>query len=297
MLRIVERPARELLVPCSGARDVLVSWNSTSPRGALELAVTGSDGERSGWLPYAEWSADERRSLNGGDANAWIEYDALRVPLGAAHVAIRSSVDLDALAVATPPLAAQTAGRETQRAAHDRPRVLDVPQRSQYLATHPGERGWCSPTALAMVLAFHGHTLDIATIAAGVFDSGYGGAGNWAFNIAFAGRLGLRAADAYLADLRHAATFIEAGLPLVLSITWRAGSLPGAPLERSAGHLVVLRGFDANGDVLVNDPAQPGVAACYPRDAFEAAWLGHGGVAYLVAPAARGAELERLAAS
>jgi Peptidase_C39 like family len=296
MLRIVERPARELLVPCSGARDVLVSWNAASPQGSLELEVTCSDGERSGWLPYAEWSASERRSLNGGAACAWIEYDAVRAPRGAAHVAIRSSVNLDALTVATPPHAAQTTGREVEPAAQGRASVLDVPLRSQYLATHPGERGWCSPTALAMVLAFHGYDLDIASIAAGVFDSGYGGAGNWAFNVAFAGRFGLRAADAYLTDLRHASAFIEAGLPLVLSITWRAGSLPGAPLEHSAGHLVVLRGFDPNGDVLVNDPAQPSVAACYPRDAFEAAWLGHGGVAYLVAPAARSAELERLAA-
>src|SRR5580704_1387999 len=156
MLRIVERPARELLVPCSGARDVLVSWNATSPHGALELEVTCSDGERSGWLPYAEWSASERRSLNGGAACSWIEYDAVRAPRGAAYVVIRSSVDLDALAVAPP------------------------------------------PPALAMVLAFHGYELDIPTVAAGVFDSGYGGAGNWAFNVAFAGRLGLRAADAYL---------------------------------------------------------------------------------------------------
>jgi hypothetical protein len=69
--------------------------------------------------------------------------------------------------------------------------------------------------------------------------------------------------------------------------------LPGAPLDASDGHLVVVRGFTLAGDPLINDPAAPDVAVSYPRAAFERCWLGHGGVALLVAPAVR---LDALAA-
>ena len=121
------------------------------------------------------------------------------------------------------------------------------------------------------------------------------GAGNWAFNTAYAGALGFAAATAYLRDLAHARRFLAAGIPLALSIAWREGELPGAPLPASAGHLVVVRGFSEHGAVLVNDPAQPGVSFVYPRAAFERVWLGHGGVAYLVAPHDRSADLTALA--
>ncbi len=73
------------------------------------------------------------------------------------------------------------------------------------------------------------------------------------------------------------------------------GEIPGAPLARSDGHLVVLRGIDPNGDALVNDPARPGVAAVYPRAAFERVWLAHGGIAFAVAPGRYAEALLRLA--
>jgi hypothetical protein len=47
--------------------------------------------------------------------------------------------------------------------------------------------------------------------------------------------------------------------------------------------------------VLVNDPAQRGIAASYPRTALDAAFRGHGGVAYLVAARERTAALVALA--
>jgi hypothetical protein len=73
-------------------------------------------------------------------------------------------------------------------------------------------------------------------------------------------------------------------VPLALSIAWEENELPGSPLPRSDGHILVVRGFDRDGNVLVNDPALPDIAGVYPRVAFEMLWLRAGGIAYVVAP-------------
>ena len=45
----------------------------------------------------------------------------------------------------------------------------------------------------------------------------------------------------------------------------------------------------------MSDPAQPGIRTVYSRAAFEAAWLGHGGVAIAIVPQPLGDALVRLA--
>ena len=67
-----------------------------------------------------------------------------------------------------------------------------------------------------------------------------------------------------------------------------------APLEHSDGHLIVVLGLD-EAHAFVNDPAQPAVATRYPRAALDLVFRDHGGVAYLVAPRERSAELVALA--
>lgn len=160
------------------------------------------------------------------------------------------------------------------------PPLLPVAPRSQYVVER--ERGWCSPTSLSMLNAYHGHDLEVETTARGVFDSAYNGTGNWAFNVAFSGSLGLSAVVAYLRNLDHARVLLAAGLPMALSYSWKDGELPGAPIEQSDGHLVVLCGFTASGDCIVNDPAAPGLQVTYPRDALEFVWLRNKGVAFIV---------------
>ena len=130
--------------------------------------------------------------------------------------------------------------------------VLDVPPRSQ-LAFPEGARSWCSPTCVTMLLEYWERRLgcplaDPVPLAARLtWDSAYGGAGNWPFNTAYASSKGLRAFVAQLPDLHATEAFLRRGLPLALSIGWREGELPGAPLPASSGHLVVLRGFDDAG--------------------------------------------------
>jgi hypothetical protein len=173
---------------------------------------------------------------------------------------------------------------------------LNVPAISQYDPAYPHERGWCSPAALTMLLEYWGFPQALPDVAQAVYDDAYGGTGNWTFNTAYASSLGLCAAVVHLDGLDHAGLFLAAGIPLALSFAWRnRNELPGAALESSTGHLAVLRGFSANGDPHVNDPAQTEVPTIYPRAALDRLWRAHGGIAYVLVPADRADELLRLA--
>ncbi len=288
MLRLIERPERHISLLIPPSQRAVVSWNSLLDAGALSLVVRRADGSVSESLLYVRWSPQERRSLDGADAITRIAVDAIEsdVPLTAIEVA--STVDLDAVAVAVPP-APDALPHECASAP-----ALEVPKLSQYLLAHPSERGWCSAAALAMLMRFHGVAADVAAVARGVYDAAYGGTGNWAFNAAYAGAHGLRAAVAYLRGIDHVAAFVAAGLPVAISIAWNDGELPGAALPRSDGHLVVVRGVEP-ARVFVNDPAQPHVAARYDRAVLDTLFRRHGGVAYLLAPRERTAELVALA--
>jgi hypothetical protein len=288
MLRLIERPGTHALLRVPASTRAVVSWNTDAPAGGIALIAHRADGSVSEPMLYARWSPDERLSLDGADAKTRIEVDVLRSEVAMSAVGVASTVQLDAIAVTVPP-------PPDARAAHRvRTRELDVPRLSQYLSAHPNERGWCSAAALAMLLRYHGVAADVPAVANGTFDSAYGGTGNWAFNAAYAGARGLRGAVAYLRGIDHVAAFVDAGLPVAISITWNPGELPGAPLERSDGHLLVVRGVD-RAHVAVNDPAHPAVATRYPRAALDLVFRSHGGVAYLVAPRERTDELVALA--
>jgi hypothetical protein len=183
--------------------------------------------------------------------------------------------------------------------------VLAVPTYSQMVHSghYPqwggGGEAWCSPTSTAMVLAWYGISPTPRGITAGhadavvdhtarmVYDHGYRGTGNWAFNTAYAATV--VGGDSYVTrmrDLREAEDHIAAGVPLIVSIAFGRNQLAGAPISASNGHLLVVVGFEADGDVVVNDPAgatNAEVRRVYDRAQFERLWIAaSGGTAYVI---------------
>ena len=77
-----------------------------------------------------------------------------------------------------------------------------------------------------------------------------------------------------------------AGVPLVASVAFGRNQLTGAPISTSNGHLMVIVGFEADGDVVVNDPAgadNTAVRRVYDRDEFEDIWINaSGGTVYVI---------------
>jgi hypothetical protein len=288
VLTIVAPSQSRTIVRIATARSAVVSWNTDAPCAHIALTVYRADGQVSSWLPYVEFTGERRRSFCGSDDVARIATDIVESTVPIVAIEVRSDAPLEAIAVSTP-VHRRTSEPATMRTA------LDVPALSQYLVAHPEERGWCSPASLAMLLAYWGKPHDIPKVVRGVYDEHYGGTGNWAFNVAYASRFGLRSVLTHLAGLDHAAGFIAAGIPLALSFSWGAGDLPNAPLDHSDGHLAVLRGFTRHGHPQFNDPAQADILTTYDRKALERVWQAHGGAAFAAVPVERSAELVRLA--
>jgi hypothetical protein len=243
-----------------------------------------------------------RHSVDGqDDATARVQTDTLVLTQKAD--AVRFVVQLFSEGSATPRLRAVAAivAESGAAAPNDTPtaaalgKLLEVPKRSQMV--YPETDGWCSPTSTSMVLAHWSARLGnpalletVPAAADGIYDFVYDGTGNWTFNTAHAASLAggaLHAVVTRMQSLRQAERLIAAEIPLVISISFGAGELTGGPISATTGHLIVLRGFTASGDVVCNDPAfasDAAVQVTYKRAELEQAWSHSQRTAYLIWP-------------
>jgi len=289
-----------------GCLEIVPSWGAATPGASaielrLRLRVAGA------WTKeysIACWGSDGRRTSFDAqaDENASVATDTLRLR-GPAD-AVQARVLLHADGGSAPTLTSLALACSSAHSGEVAPSVspadeLALPHYSQY--AFAGGEGWCSPACMAMLFGYwHGRTgwPSLAPFtrpgavpdlcAPGVYDSFYEGCGNWSFNAAYAAQHGLEAYVTRLDTLEQARRWVACGVPLVLSISWEEGELPGAPIARSQGHLSIARGFTPAGDVIAADPAaaqHSEVRRVYPWRAFAACWLDTcGGTAYIVYP-------------
>lgn len=170
-----------------------------------------------------------------------------------------------------------------------------VPERSQmdYL---PDGSGWCSPTSTSMVMAHWANVTGdqnlnqtVPNAAAGCYDYVYQGTGNWPFNTGYAAGFGLESFVSRFQSMSQIEQWIGAGVPVVIGISFTSGELTGAPINSTAGHLIVVRGFDASGNVICNDPAADRtqgevVRIVYNRAELSHCWLTASGIVYIMYP-------------
>jgi hypothetical protein len=296
----------------------------------VDMQGVTPDGTTSSWYVMGRWAdhdtAFHPTSLAGqSDALGRVSVDTFEAASGTTFSSYRLRVALmrpqgsdaspgvwsvGAMASAVPDLSKQPTSPTSMTSTQ----ILNVPTYSQEL--HRGEfpeydgggEAWCSPTSTAMVVASWGlgpNGAEVQSIrnrypdvvdpqvdwtAEHVFDYSYDGAGNWPFNTAYAGTYNLDAFVTRLRNLTEAEQFIKAGIPLVVSVAFKRGELKGAGYS-TGGHLMVIVGFTANGDVVVNDPASHTIASddqvrvTYDRAQFEHVWLTSSqGIAYVIHP-------------
>jgi hypothetical protein len=303
--------------------ELIASWDARTPGNSwIEVQVRGrtGSGRTSSWDVLGRWAAGDtsirRTSVRAqGDDLAGVNVDTWQTHTGLARWQLRvqlmrgqgaPSPQVDGVGAVVSRLP-DVSGVATSDPGPGPGVVLGVPRYSQmvhrghYPRWGGGGEAWCSPTSTSMVLGRYGalppprayrwvpdgHRAPWVDYAARMtYDAAYGGTGNWPFNTAYAAT---RTDDAFvtrLRNLREARYFIEAGIPLVASISFGAGELDGAPISASNGHLLVIAGFTAAGNVVVNDPAArsaSGVRRTYDRGQFEDAWIPNsGGLVYVI---------------
>ncbi len=287
--------------------ELVVSWNASAPTNSwltVEARAIYSD-HQTKYYTLAQWSADApdhpRQSVrhqkdDDGDVrtDTWLLRRPgadvqLRVTLNGSSQAARPELKylgisfLDSRVKLEPPVSDHRAWGK----------IIATPERSQH--GYPEEEGWCSPTSLSMVLSRWSGLLrrpemdlDVPATAAKVFDRGFGGTGNWPFNTAWAGSFpGMRAYVARFSDITELETWIDAGIPVIISAPWHLLE-PGRP-STGSGHLVVCIGFTETGDVVINDPATnlrkgQSVRHIYTRANVSNAWKVSHNTVYLIYP-------------
>lgn len=268
----------------------VAAWNARAGRVEVQIRVA-TPGGWSPWFSFGSWSpSGERRSIRDQVVPGVGKLDTdtllLERPVQVWQVKVRLS---EGATVAR--LFIATALRE-HRSPDDPRRAawgceIDVPAYSQMIYPNGGNV-WCSPTSLAMVMAHYGTTHSIPDqVAPGVYDSVYRGTGNWPFNTAYAGAHGFAAWVDRFPGFAELEDCIIARTPVIASVSYSDEWLENAPIGQTGGHLLVVRGFTAAGDVIVNDPAAPQnetVRRVYKREQFRRAWLDRGGVVYMVRP-------------
>jgi hypothetical protein len=309
--------------------ELVPSWNACTPGdGWVEVeARTSGDGVHwSRWWALGRWAETDREIhptsvpgqgdettsvstdvLAARDGTTWTSYQ-LRVTLMRRPGSTEGpTVSLLGAVVSAPAAAAGSASSGGVARGIE----LPVPAYSQQLhrgqdphLNHGGE-SWCSPTATSMALgrwALGPSGDEVAWVdpsyadpvvnhaARHVFDYAYDGAGNWSFNTAYAARYSAEAFVTRLRSLDEAELYVAAGIPLVASVSFTRDELDGAGYD-TAGHLLVITGFDEAGNVICNDPASHLVAsndevrAVFDRTQFARVWQdASGGLVYVIRP-------------
>lgn len=304
-----EATSPEITTPFSYT-DAIASWNASTPEGTwIEVQFHAQYGNRwSKWYSLGIWASDDstirRHSVQSqGDSDGYVAVDTFissnkKEATNTFQIKLRLfSADGTAIpSIRNASVAYSTPAPKTASVSSGNPALwntlLNVPECSQMVYPDGGEV-WCSPTSTSMVLGYwkkDGSTCadrEMATVN-GVYDWVYDGHGNWPFNTAYAATLGYEGYVARFTSLARAEEFVNAGVPVIMSIAWKKGELTGADIESTNGHLVVVVGFDPAGNPIVNDPASPKdetVQRTYLRSEFESLWLqASGGTVYLIYP-------------
>ncbi|GAA4793036.1 peptidase C39 family protein [Streptomyces ziwulingensis] len=305
----------------------------------IELKGTYSDGTDTPWYVMGRWAAGDqdikRTSVDDqgdGRSSVWTDtfaIDDATTGLRLASCRLRLTLyrrpgarttptvrRLDVMGSDVPDrftVPASTPGLARELAV---PRYSQEIHKGQYPEYDNGGEAWCSPTSSQMVIEYLGGRLteeqlawvdpsyadpQVCHAARYTYDHQYSGCGNWPFNAAYAATFeGIRSVVTRLGSLTDLERLVAVGIPAITSQSFLAEELTGAGYG-TAGHLMAVIGFTADGDVIANDPASDSdeeVRRVYKRREWENIWLrtkrynaagkvasGTGGVCYLYFPA------------
>ncbi len=310
---VVESP--EVPVP-AGFDQAIVSWNAFTPPGAyltvyMRCRVSGSWTK---WYNLGLWNTDGHpmhKTSFGKQKDSFGDVDTETLKLDKNADAFKVRLQLESSTGKSYPtvrmLAVNLNDSTWQTEIPPVKEVwgteLDVPYLCQLSVKGGGV--WCSPTSTAMVMSYWGKKLHrpelklgITQTANNVFDTDWGGTGNWSFNVDYAGEFkGMRAYVTRFTSVSQIEQWIAKGVPVITALNYSA--LNGNP-DKQTGHLMVIRGFTKDGEPVFNDPwarLEKGekLRKVFTRKRLEDAWLGpkgSWGTVYIIYPEVLASELE-----
>lgn len=271
-----------------GFDTAVASWNADCPSGTwvkVEVQVSPDAGNTwSAWYEMAMWGdpalvgKDKRESKVKADSLGKVNEDTLELKEKATRLRYRVVLHSERPEVTpvVPLVAIAVVDKTTDLKPDDTPgpawgKEIAADFRSQVVEN--ADIAWriCGPTSTGMALTAHGIRLPSAEVARAAWDNLNGIYGNWPF-LAAAGSDLMRRNSSELPSLPGKAKVCQAyvqwlpdwkaveneilnGNPCVISIDFGKDELKGGPLTETDGHLILVRGFTKEGNVICNDPA------------------------------------------
>ncbi len=247
-------------------------------------------GEWSKFFKLAFYSPEEKYSFDEqSDEAAALHVDVLRAARPAQAYRFRLTLcgqaDIPEVTVCVQPSQREIDPRAAILPAGHRQVALTPVSQMQLAVPEPQRRRMCSPTSLCMALNALGVASDPLEVAREVYDTHAQIYGNWTLNVAYACARGLEACVTQFKRLSQLEDYLTPDSLILASIGYGPGELTEAAIAQTAGHLVLVCGWE-QGLVRVADPAAPTAAEVlrfYHAHEFARVWLvNKAGAAYLV---------------
>lgn len=273
--------------------EAIISWNckTGTDTGIAIYLRAAKNGKWTNWYLMGDWNYTNIKEKIKKDAYGYVNEDTLKLKSAYDSVQYRivffskdglksPSVRLVTICYTNTKSTVTKSGVKIQL-----DKQLSVPYRSQCVEDSSISGKICGPTSLSMILEYYKITLPTAQVASFCYDKYNDIYGNWPYIIAFASEKGLTGWVRYFTSLDELKEEIKNNHPVIVGISFGEGELTGSPVASTAGHLLVVRGFDNEGNVYVNDPAfksqNKGIRR-YDKNEFAKAWLdNHLGIALI----------------
>lgn len=246
---------------------LVMSWNVLDLGEArIQFMVSiGNENAMSDWMTMGYWESDKHASsTNQSNDFANVSIDTLTnkdvtnnnlVKVRFVVTPNGSSPKIKNISLTTKPT---STSKVTLDLTNLKETTLDVPKINQMSIPVIGSR-ICSPTSLAMILRYYEKDVSATSVADAVYDRRWKAYGNWTLNASYAAEYNLNGRVEYVNDTSILRDYINAGVPLALSIkTTSTSQLTNSPMPYLAGHLIVIVGFkeiEGTWYAVVNDPA------------------------------------------
>jgi len=268
----------------------LPSWNGSAPENSSSFKIQMRFPYGTGWSPWLTvgfwranvWSAYGSTGYGGG----LVDYDYVKLNSYVSAWQFKIIMTRTGVGQSSPTLyklsfavsdSRTTSSLDFNQILNDKPAAILIPTNFIYQYDVDPDIGGsiCSPTSVSMILRSYNITVDPLQFARATLDPWYNIFGIWPRVVQNAAEYGLDGAVTRYRTWSQARGVLANGGRIAMSV--------GLPLY--SGHLMMLAGFNTNGDPIVHDPAKSnGYSYVFNKSDLSHSWFDKGGVAYTFFP-------------